>query len=70
MSETSEKYGLDVCPFCGSDNLEIRNMSSSVKCNGCGIMCTISSQHIVAFGRGKENRIAGLIACWNRRNSD
>ena len=69
MSETSERYGMDVCPFCGSDDLEIKNLASSVKCNGCGMMCTISTNHIAAFGRKKDDRITGLVACWNRRNS-
>ena len=67
MSEVSEKYSMSACPFCGSDDLEIKNMSSSVRCNGCGMMCTISSKNIMAFGRKKDDRILGLVTCWNRR---
>ena len=67
MSEHSEKYGMLPCPFCGSDDLRITNLMSSVKCGGCGTMVTMSGAQICAAGYGKENRAERLVLCWNKR---
>lgn len=68
MSEYSEKYGMLPCPFCGSDDLKITNLMSSVKCEGCGIMVTMSGAQIRAAGCGSRTRAERLVLCWNQRN--
>ena len=64
------KVSLKECPFCGSEDLDIVNFSSSVKCKGCGMMCTMSMGWVKASGVKVQNRLNALEMCWNRRADD
>ena len=55
------------CPFCGSTDLSFTNLSSTVRCNGCGMASTMSTTMIAAGGAAKTGRLNMLAICWNRR---
>lgn len=59
--------GFEPCPFCGSEDLDVVNFTSSIKCKGCGMMYTMSMSWVKASGRKKETRLETLRMCWNRR---
>lgn len=64
MSDPIEMFS--PCPFCGSTDLKIVNLSSGVACLHCGMTTTLSSKVIVSAGK-KQDRIITLASRWNQR---
>lgn len=64
MSDLIEMFS--PCPFCGSTNLKIVNLSSGIACQHCGMTATLSSKVIAMAGK-KQDRVLTLASKWNQR---
>ena len=64
-------YELKPCPFCGSDDVELRKgmiMNGAVHCNGCTADVVFDAVRLIHDGDWDWQ--SAVTEGWNRRNMD